>query len=373
MVRITQRDRALIGFLAIARYLTSQQIARLVFPGRADSTVSERLNLLAQGSDPRACLRRLQYRTYEGKIVVVWALSKIGYHLAEEVVGGEIKVPRQDIGADFLEHSTHCSQLLVFLAQKQSRTEPAELPTRFRWLASEGQGYSYGEYDIAHGQRRNRLLQPDAVLEVPQAKRRFFIEMEMGTHPIASGNEERAGATLAKADRYEKFIRGFAGLSGQKTFYDDSFREPMHPEVLFVVISEKRRNNVNEALAGWRKERNGQAAAMRALTLADASHELRRLAGAPPRMTEEKLLRPPQPAPVRPPDPPLLTSEDFQILSRCHNGFINILHHQHELHRQLSKAGTAPQFPFDPYPMETNQAGQIFDRLWRHFGKAKEG
>jgi len=372
MPRITERDRLLIGFLATARYLTSQQIARLVFPGRADSTVSERLNLLAQASDPRACLRRLQYRTYEGKIVVVWALTKIGYHLAEGVLGCEVRVPRQDIGADFLEHSTNCSQLFVFLAQKQSRTEPAELPTRFRWLASEGQGYSYGEYDIAHGQRRNRLLQPDAVLEVPPARRRFFIETEMGTHPIASGNEERAGATLAKADRYEKFIRGFAGLSGQKTFYDDSFPEPMHPEVLFVVTSEKRRDNVNEALAGWRTEHQGQTAAMRALTLTDASHELRELTGAPPHVTVEKSLRPPPAPPVRPADPPLLTSEEFQILSRCHNGFIDIVHRQHELHRQLSRAGRAPQFPFDPYPKETNQAGQVLDRLWRQFRKATE-
>jgi hypothetical protein len=372
MVRITERDRLLIGFLATARYLTSQQIARLVFPGRADSTVSERLNLLAEASDPRACLRRLQYRTYEGKIVVVWALSKIGYHLAEGILGRELKVPRQDIGADFLEHSTRCSQLFVFLAQKQSRTEPAELPTRFRWWSSEGQGYAFGEYDIAHGQSGNRLLQPDAVLEVPQARRRFFIEMEMGTHPIASGNDERAGATLAKADRYEKFIRGFAGMTGEKTFYADSFPEPMHPEVLFVVTSEKRRDNVNEALASWRKERNGQTAAMRALTLSDASHELRQLAGAPPRMTEERSIRPPPAPPVRPAEPPMLTSEEFQILSRCHNGFIQIVHSQHDLHRQLSRAGKPPQFPFDPYPKDTNQAGEILDRLWRHFAKAEE-
>jgi Replication-relaxation len=369
MAKITPRDRLLIGFLALARYLTSKQIARLVFPGRADSTVSERLNLLAQAGDPRAYLRRLQYRTYEGKIVVVWALSKLGYHLAEGVLGAEVKVPRQDIGADFLEHSTCCSQLFVFLAQKQSRTEPAELPTRFRWLASEGQGYPYGEYDLAHGQRRNRLLQPDAVLEVPQARRRFFIEMEMGTHPVTSGNEERSGATLAKADRYEKFIRGFAGATGQKTFYDDSFPEPMHPEVLFVVTSEKRRDNVNEALAGWRKQHQGQTAAMRALTLADASHELRELTGAPPRVTEERSLRP---LPAPPAGQPLLTNEEIQILSLSHSAFIHIVHRQHELHRQLSKAGRAPQFPFDPYPKETNQASEILDRLWRRLQKAEE-
>jgi hypothetical protein len=146
----------------------------------------------------------------------------------------------------------------------------------------------------------------------------------------------------------------------------------MHPEVLFVVTSEKRRDNVNEALADWRKKRNGQTAAMRALTLTDASHELRHLTGAPPRATEERSIRPPSAAPAAPSEPPLLTNEEFQILSRCHNGFIDIVHRQHELHRRLSKAGRAPQFPFDPYPKETNRAGEILDRLWTHLLKAGE-
>src|SRR5471032_2689182 len=159
MVRITERDRLIVGFLATARYLTSKQIARLVFPGRADSTVSERLNTLAEARDPNACLRRLSFRTYEGKVIVVWTLSKIGYHIAEGVLGAELKVPRQDIGADFLEHSITASQLFVFLAQKQSRTEAAELPTAFRWFSSEGQGYPFGDYDQAHGKKRDRLLQ----------------------------------------------------------------------------------------------------------------------------------------------------------------------------------------------------------------------
>src|SRR5919204_1748119 len=124
MPRLTDRDRTLIGFLALARYLTSKQIARLVFPGLADSTVSARLNALAEESDPYSPLRRLQFRTYEGKIVIVWALTKVGYRIAEKLVG-EVKVPRQDVGADFLEHSVTCSQLFVYLAQRSSRSEPA--------------------------------------------------------------------------------------------------------------------------------------------------------------------------------------------------------------------------------------------------------
>lgn len=371
MPRLTDRDRLLIAFLATARYLTSKQVARLVFPGRADSTLSERLNALAQANDPNAYLRRLSYRTYEGKIVVVWALSKIGYHVAEGVLEGEVKIPRQDIGADFLEHSITNSQLFVFLAQKQSRSEPAELPTRFHWFSSEGQGYPYGEYDQVHGKRRDRLLQPDAVLEVPHEKRRFFIELEMGTHPIASANEERAGATLAKAERYEKFILGFSDAAGKQTFYGESFPERMLPELLFVVTSAKRRDNVNEALAEWHKDRVGQRVPMRSLTISDASRELRELIGAPPRITEERSFRPPLVPPPKPVEPPLLTGEEFQVLAQCHRDFIEIVHRQHDLHRSLARAGKAPQFPFEPYPKDLSPTSKILERLYQRLAKGR--
>jgi hypothetical protein len=323
MPRLTERDRLIVGFLATARYLTSKQIARLVFPGRADSTVSERLNTLAEARDPNACLRRLSFRTYEGKVIVVWTLSKIGYHIAEGVLGAELKVPRQDIGADFLEHSITASQLFVFLAQKQSRTEAAELPTAFRWFSSEGQGYPFGDYDQAHGKKRDRLLQPDAVLEVPREHRRFFIELETGSHSIASSSDEKTGSTLAKAARYEKFILGFTNISANQTWYAKSFPDQLRPEVLFVVTSCKRRDNVNQALSEWRRGRVGQSFPIRALTLSDASQDLRALTGAPRRITEERALRPP-PQPTKSPEPPLLTQEDFQILASCHRDFFDI-------------------------------------------------
>lgn len=371
MPRLTDRDHLLIGFLALARYLTSKQLARLVFPGKAESTASGRLNQLAEASDPYAPLSRLSYRTYEGKIVVVWTLTKVGYRIAEELVG-EVKVPRQDIGSDFLEHSTTCSQLFVYLAQKQSRTDAAELPTRFRWLASEGQGYPYGEYDQVHGKRRDRLLQPDAVLEVPLARRRFFIELEMGTHPITSANEEKAGATLAKVDRYDQFLHGFADVAGKDTWYAKSFSDRFTAELLFVVKSPKRRDNVNEALAEKRKGRVGPQPAVRALTLSDASRELRELVGAPPRTTEERPFPPPQPTAPPPPSVPLITERELHVLLNAHTSFLDIVHRQHELHRSITKDGKAPPFPFEPYPKETNEAAEVLDAIYQRLVAAKK-
>jgi hypothetical protein len=370
MRRLTERDRSLIAFLAIARYLTSKQISRLIFPGRADSTLSERLNALAEVADTGAYLRRLSYRTYDGKVVVVWALSKMGYRVAQDVLGLDVKIPRRDIGADFLEHSITASQLFVFLAQKQNRTEAAELPTTFRWFSAEGQGYPFGEYDRAHGKTRDRLLQPDAVLDVIRERCRFFIELETGTHSIASANDEKTGSTLAKADRYAKFLLNFTDIATKQTFYSQAFPDGMRPEVLFVVTSPKRGENVNQALDQWGKARVGNVYSMRALTVADASRELRALIGAAPRITEERPSRPHTVAAMRPAPGPLLTMEQFQVLARCHREFIDIVHRQHELHRALARSGKVPEFPFEPYPRDLDTAGEIMDRLYRQFASA---
>ena len=136
----------------------------------------------------------------------------------------------------------------------------------------------------------------------------------------------------------------------------------MQPEVLFVVASAKRPDNVNQALDEWRRAHVGQTFPMRALTLSDAGHDLRGLIGAPPRITEERTLRPPPPPSLKPREPPLLTSEDFQILSRCHRDFIDIVHRQHDLHRSIIKSGKTPQFPFEPYPTNIAEAGKVLEQ-----------
>jgi hypothetical protein len=189
--------------------------------------------------------------------------------------------------------------------------------------AEEAERSGGGEYDQVHGKRRDRLLQPDAVLEVPLARCRFFIELEMGTHAITSANEEKAGATLAKVDRYDQFLHGFAEVAGKETWYAKSFSDRFTAELLFVVKSPKRRDNVNEALAEWRKGRVGPQLAVRALTLSDASRELRDLVGAPPRTTEERPFPPPPPVAPPPPSVPLITERELHVLLNATQRFIS--------------------------------------------------
>src|SRR5688572_561348 len=87
--RLTDRDKQLMGLLATARYLSTAQIGRLLFPGRSERNLRKRLSALAgegKGAFTQPSLRRLAFRTYEGATVSVWALTAIGYLQAEDVL-----------------------------------------------------------------------------------------------------------------------------------------------------------------------------------------------------------------------------------------------------------------------------------------------
>src|SRR6267378_2123289 len=76
-VVLTPRDRELFVHLAIARYLSLEQIGRLVFPGKTDSIAPRRLRRLASGKYPY--VRRLPFRTKDGGMALAWTLKPLGY------------------------------------------------------------------------------------------------------------------------------------------------------------------------------------------------------------------------------------------------------------------------------------------------------
>ena len=78
----------------------------------------------------------------------------------------------------------------------------ALLPTAFRWVPSEDLELPFESYEIGHG-RRDRRLQPDAVLEDPARRCRYLVEYETGSASVRS--EHHKSATLAKICRYAEF------------------------------------------------------------------------------------------------------------------------------------------------------------------------
>jgi hypothetical protein len=88
---LTGRDRALLAYVAVARYASADQVHRLFFDGSSKKQTYRRLAKLCQpGARPGegACLRRLEYRRSDGTGVPVWALAPHGRAVAERECRG---------------------------------------------------------------------------------------------------------------------------------------------------------------------------------------------------------------------------------------------------------------------------------------------
>lgn len=224
---LTERDKNLLGILARARYLTTEQIARLMFPGRSEWVVRRRLGALSGEWVSRARLdppvvQRTQWRLHGGGFQTAWSLTPLGYAHAEGVLGVTVKPSRHHVGADFMAHEVATSELYVrlLLALNRGRLptdKQRELKRRqfalarhpgLGWVGSDAARYPWREYQLLEARTKEHVIQPDAVLELASVRRRIFIECEMGTHPVASANVERSGATVAKVERYDAFIHG---------------------------------------------------------------------------------------------------------------------------------------------------------------------
>jgi hypothetical protein len=251
---LTDRDKQLIGYLAIARYLSFEQVLRVAFPGRKPTSSRRRLLRLAGEWSPRGgsalveenfeppFLRRRRFRTFGGDWREVWALTEAGYVVSDRLLGREVKRPREDVSAEFLEHEVALNSVLVGLidpagqpcplchrgilawSRDSAPARPAaphdrfllrcsgtggcgregdaqapraeELP--FHWVGSDTARLPWTDYDMSSGRTLDRQIRPDAVLETRSPPRRLFLECEMGTHTIVPESDDKKGATIAK-------------------------------------------------------------------------------------------------------------------------------------------------------------------------------
>jgi hypothetical protein len=270
-MRLTVRDAILLGHLAVARYLNSRQIAQLVFPGCGDRVTRRRLHLLAAPVGAGAHIAPLKYRSFNGTPMIAWKLTELGHARAERFLGRELKSPGKDVGHQFLEHTLSLNDLYVALAASgrvnRARAQLDAAPARqpFRWISSDSARLPWAEYQLDRGERQNKRIEPDAILESAPAARRWFLECEMGGHSL-SNPDERSGSTLAKVRRYSEFYSGYADGSARLTFYRKNYPEGWPGELVFLVPTPRRRDSVVETIEAWRKE-EGQLSAM-------ASHSL---------------------------------------------------------------------------------------------------
>src|SRR5229473_5402711 len=278
----TDRDRQLIGLLGVVRYLSTEQLCRLFYDGRNMHNMRKRfLRLAGEGAlgFRRAFIRRLFYRTYEGQRREMWTLTNAGYTLSATVLDTVIKIPKHDVGAAFREHAIVLNELFVALVRPPGGGYARARQTQFRWIASDTVRLPWKQH-LAHGSTTpDRLVLPDAVLEIPSAKRRLFLECEMGTHPIASAARPKPGSTIAKVQNYEGFLRSYVDASATQTFYARTYPDNYVPEVLFLVRTAHRATTVNEAIRQWHERLGTQTCPARALTIDGARDELLRILG----------------------------------------------------------------------------------------------
>src|SRR6266852_5114789 len=111
--QLTERDRELCGFLAVCRYLTREQIERLMFPGRSKARSSARLRQLAAVVGGQAAVLRgdLGVGSADGW-TTVWALTAEGFEIGSQRVGLELeRVPKHDVGQSFLKHEVMLNEV----------------------------------------------------------------------------------------------------------------------------------------------------------------------------------------------------------------------------------------------------------------------
>lgn len=142
-IRPTARDREIMGLLGQCRYMSTAQGRRLCFLGRYVQRGERRLQeLSATRGNEKPFLRKLRYRTVDSQLVTVWGLTERGYAVAEAVLDSELKVPRHEVGEQFLEHAVHTSDLFVGLVERLTPTGRAATAKRseFTWRSSESAG-----------------------------------------------------------------------------------------------------------------------------------------------------------------------------------------------------------------------------------------
>jgi len=274
-VQVTPRDLDVLGFLAVARRLTADQLRALTFPGRHVSIPYRRLALLAAAKGAGGYVRQESYFGAQGERakVVAWSVTTDGYAAVADRLKYLRAYSTTPAAAATLEHDLWLADLFVAMAASGGvPVRPEDLP--FRWLCDTDKPLAFRTLDDGADWKTN-LLRPDAIIELPEARRRIFVEAERGTHTIAPTSTTNTGGTTVKAKRYARFVGAPTDADGKVTAYRSVFPDGYRPELLFLVHSEWRRVHVLQALAADRaKDVNPVDFTVHVLTMAQAKELL---------------------------------------------------------------------------------------------------
>lgn len=249
---LTDRDRVLLSFVGVARYVSADQVHRLFFAESSKKQTYRRLSKLCEpGGKPGEgpCLRRLEYRRREGTAVPVWALAPWGRVVASKAYPFLRPPASSDIGHQFLEHTLLLNDVLVGLVLRLRNSPEAPLSgLPFDWLSEDDEALQFEWGSLDKQGMGKSVLKPDAIVEGKLFRRRLFLEAETGSHSIATSHPERGGSIVAKVRRYVRFTSGLH-MGTRRTYYDVAFDDSLPARLVFLVHSVERRERVEKVVA----------------------------------------------------------------------------------------------------------------------------
>lgn len=250
---VTDRDRHACALVREARTLSAEQLKRLVAPGRQDNAQRWMLRSLVT----MGLLRRESWVGREG-VTPVYSLTANGDYEAERVAPGGSSADPVDIAS--MAHHLELTELYVRLHEASLSTAVRELPSSprrggrgraleavyargahpsWRWMVA-GDAVSLPWKEYAKGALKDRVIRPDAVLELVNLRRRLFVEQETGSHTIRAVSPDKPGATTEKVKRYATYVSGFVDVQARTTWYAHRYGDGFRPELVLIEPSEAR-------------------------------------------------------------------------------------------------------------------------------------
>ena len=282
LLRLTRRDKELLAHVSVARYLSGEQIRRLIFsgkkaatqqtekdPGKESSAVvcRRRLKGLCSGRSGAAYLRRLSFRNADNKPVAVFAATTLGYGVAAQFLGRATPQPAEDVTKVVLARIVRLNELYLALAQGRAATNAP-----FAWIASHAADLpSWEELNVGRGRVEKRRLAPDAIVELLAERTRVFIEDEMGLEPLPRSIENARAWALSRLNRYASFMM----QGGDPTVYARKFPDRWRAELFLLAHSEERASSLTQVIAEWQKVNRSVPLVARALPMRHAAGLLR--------------------------------------------------------------------------------------------------
>lgn len=254
---VTERDRHACALVREARTLSAAQLVRLLLPGRSERAGRWLLRSLVD----LGLLRREEWVGLAG-LTSVYSVTPDGDSQAERVAPGGVSLDAVEPAS--LAHHLALAELYVRL-QEAALARPSAPARRgrpkagaalfargthpsWRWLVG-GEAVSLPWKEYAKGALKDRLIRPDAVLELLGQRRRLFLEEETGSHTVRAISPDKPGATTEKVKRYVAYVSGFVDANARTTWYQHRYADGYKPELVLLQPSEGRCATVRAAVA----------------------------------------------------------------------------------------------------------------------------